>query len=137
MDNVFNYKDDLCKKILSFDDEKKVVLEFEDLLYIFVSNNANYNSQLVNNFTKIARLFKNGKATANAGSLKKLINLTSKLSLEENINAEIYNLLLIDQVIKSNNILLKEEFDSNLNNMNNNLINSYNTEIKNFINNLY
>lgn len=134
MDTVFEYKTQIEKYINSLEDNIKIIISLEQLLYLLISNNPNNDEHLYDISKKLIKSFKNNQASANAGALKKLINYTKVSGLNESLNNSIYNLLLVDQVIIKNKEILNEEFNETLNNMNDNLIKSYNIEKQNFIN---
>lgn len=136
MDSVYEYKKNWCNYIKTLDDSIKISITLEQLFYILLSEKPQSDKNLLEITKKMFKAFKNNKASSNISGLKKLINYTEISGLDEDINNEIYELLVVDQLINKNNQLLKEEFDPNLNEMNYNLITNYNIRKQNFINDL-
>ena len=126
MDTVFEYKENLCNYLNTMNDEETVVLTLDQFFYLLLSPNPSNTNGLLGITKKILSVVKGDKLSSNIAGLKKLFTFANECGLSDDINREIYNLLLIDQVIIKNNDILKEEYDSSLDIMNKGLIENYN-----------
>ena len=133
MDTVFEYRENFCNYIDTMDDLDTVVITLDQFFYLILSSNPSNNNNLLDITKKILRVVKSNNLSSNIKGLKKLYNCSNMYGLSDEINMDIYNLLLIDQLIIKNNNLLKQEYNSSLDSMNRGLIENYNIKKRNLI----
>lgn len=118
MKDILLYKNNLINYLNTLNDNDFINIELEDFLCLMVTPFNKNDPKAMSLLKQSLPTFKNNLAKCKISSIKKMIEYFSTSGLDEHINNQIVNLLLINNIIKSENntdikrlAILKEQYD--------------------------